>query len=1487
MSASSPRRRGAKGRARQKFAGRVLTSPVPGFTSGITSGEEPLGRLAAAGRRSPLSRQFTGFQIDTRKIVELAEAKLPANVVEGLDKLRKREENGPVDGEMDFLAWELHLEKPKGRPSHNLLRSDSNTLTESHQSLPRTSEKNMRIKIKGEKGFSFSSNQANHTGVSMGSTNNMLKGMDESRLSLFQSSTGTGGPAGLSLRRPVYQTNAAEALGIGTHVKDLQQRHINFRQRQPTPVSHIPLMRESGEQKLLRENNARRGARSKKNALAAEAAAISSLAIVPIQENQSHMSTSMAISGDSALTSRRDGPLPVDKTKFRMDEEIVTKMMMELDAKQLQLVKRDFNEHGGELNLHEFVGVMMKYQPEMESYDAEVNAVAKLCEFFDQVDINGDQSMELQEFTGYIVESSQDRDNFRVDNIKRYDPSPIAPIPSVTYDTRVDHVYYIEELDHLISCDTNRMLSVYEASNCSLIKRASGHKGVIHGVSYLQGRGASSYLATVANDSTLGFWDTQTYSLCQQVPCADVQMSIEWGGAQHDRLFTGGLNGNINVWSVENLECVARLYGHDDIVMDLHSIESMGVIASASLDSHIKFWDVPTQTLRKSLPGHAKGAFSLAYAPEYRFLISAGFDHDALVWNPYVERLITPLKGHNSSLVGVKAIPNTPEIITADNEGFFKIWDIRNFSCVQTFSMNDAKGSEGAAIFANPLSRVAEPTPIRASQIGAIGNGGETPRRGFRGNSSTSKSERMQGDIRENIENRRNLASSLLYNHSLRMSDIDTAISCFTYSTKHRRIVAANHDVRFFDYDRPTDPKLTDTSPTIGVIFNESALTFTTAAGRSVKLWDAESGRLIRIYRDISRAEITALCFDGRKRKFITGDHEGRITVFNLANGARMKNLSAHASEIVALHSLAGTQRIISSSWDGVIKVSDESDPEAAVVLMEINHRNGFAALIRTIPGAALYQERIERNYLQLKKKQLRTVTSIASFEVQRDVTAIAYSKAWKQIATAALDTTICLFNGETGATEALCVGHEIDVCALRYLEPYPYLVSGDANGKIFIWRTHPVTYKTLPWISFYNEISSEAGYAQMASSGDDLFEASRNPIEEENHTAAITCMEWDSNTNTLFVGDELGSLHSWNLSQVLSEAIEYHQQQLSRLIDQASRSYKTKPITSFSQARKLASDKSPLTQVVKEEVSEEANQSFFMTEDSFHASNVETVPTPPETDRKNNDRPSVRVEIAKLKNLRVNRLARAGRNGRLLPQLKLQWTAHSMGVHSIHRIEELNVLATSSVDRMVHLWTTEGSLMGSLLQGSAQDHYVDPNWRIPVDRAAQYQETIAHAREVLDAIAESGGRVRRIADAELISLANSSSESSMQHDAGPETSEHEMDGRDHEVRRRVSLALASRPSIAKIEKDASSCSSDLYSKPKKENQERPAVASKSKSTSKSSIRSSVERSTRSSRQKRRTPIVSRLKLAPELKAAADKLYNSLRPVRNNSEEDS
>lgn len=76
---------------------------------------------------------------------------------------------------------------------------------------------------------------------------------------------------------------------------------------------------------------------------------------------------------------------------------------------------------------------------------------------------------------------------------------------------------------------------------------------------------------------------------------------------------------------------------------------------------------------RRIYGNHTQGVLSLSFNSEYRLLFSSGFDHDIYVFNPYIDSVAFTIEGHSSSIVGVKVIPNSNQIISADIDGYVKV----------------------------------------------------------------------------------------------------------------------------------------------------------------------------------------------------------------------------------------------------------------------------------------------------------------------------------------------------------------------------------------------------------------------------------------------------------------------------------------------------------------------------------------------------------------------------------------------------------------------------------------------------------------------------------------------------------------------------------------------------------------------------------------------------------------------------------------------
>ena len=172
-------------------------------------------------------------------------------------------------------------------------------------------------------------------------------------------------------------------------------------------------------------------------------------------------------------------------------------------------------------------------------------------------------------------------------------------------------------------------------------------------------------------------------------------------------------------------------------------------------------------------------------------------------------------------------VPDTPEVVTADVNGYFKLWDLRNFQCVQT------------------------PPPAKSDD----GRGG--------------------------------------------LSGMSHFIHC---GPKRNRFVASTKCIHFIDQGNCVrEPVSHDFDGISCVCYNNTNLSILSTTAGTVKIWDAITGNIRNIYRDLMTSDITAVCLDDRERKFIAGDANGHIRVFNYANGALMKQLHSHKNEVSQL----------------------------------------------------------------------------------------------------------------------------------------------------------------------------------------------------------------------------------------------------------------------------------------------------------------------------------------------------------------------------------------------------------------------------------------------------------------------------------------------------------------------------------------------------------------------------------------------------------
>lgn len=189
---------------------------------------------------------------------------------------------------------------------------------------------------------------------------------------------------------------------------------------------------------------------------------------------------------------------------------------------------------------------------------------------------------------------------------------------------------------------------------------------------------------------------TRTWKAVHQSPVA----SMAFHPASSSLLATGGCDGTIKVWDLNNENCTHNLRGSAGVVNNVafHPDPNKPQLVSSSMDNAIRVWDLQNSQCVAELKNHYSPVTSLAFTEDNKTLVSAGRDKICSVWDldnyklkkvipvyePVESMILLPKEGDYSQL-GVNN-PNT-HVVTAGSKGILQVWDTSSAKCVHSQSL--------------------------------------------------------------------------------------------------------------------------------------------------------------------------------------------------------------------------------------------------------------------------------------------------------------------------------------------------------------------------------------------------------------------------------------------------------------------------------------------------------------------------------------------------------------------------------------------------------------------------------------------------------------------------------------------------------------------------------------------------------------------------------------------------------------------------------
>lgn len=214
-------------------------------------------------------------------------------------------------------------------------------------------------------------------------------------------------------------------------------------------------------------------------------------------------------------------------------------------------------------------------------------------------------------------------------------------------------------------------------------------------------------LGAILKDFSMSFWDASDNfgfekSMQTAKHCQEMQSSI-WYLEYFQKWVTGDNAGAICVWDLQEekpqrtMRCKSKARIND--LCEIPEINALAIVQEQRL-SHGESAKIQVLSLGRGevlteidTKIERRMLHTLKYSEEYQVLLAAGYERRISLFEINTAYLDTSLRGellgHESAITCFTLVRRTPMVVSADDKGKVKIWNIRNLKCMQTVDFTD------------------------------------------------------------------------------------------------------------------------------------------------------------------------------------------------------------------------------------------------------------------------------------------------------------------------------------------------------------------------------------------------------------------------------------------------------------------------------------------------------------------------------------------------------------------------------------------------------------------------------------------------------------------------------------------------------------------------------------------------------------------------------------------------------------------------------
>ncbi len=479
-------------------------------------------------------------------------------------------------------------------------------------------------------------------------------------------------------------------------------------------------------------------------------------------------------------------------------------------------------------------------------------------------------------------------------------------------------------------------------------------------------------------------------------------------------LVASTLNGHIRCWNVADGKPVWTVTNAGR-AWSLAFSPDETILASSHYRGRVSLWDVATGRPLHTFEGHRAWVHTVAFHPDGKLLASAGTDTQVCLWDVQQKTLVQVLKGHKSRIWSLAFSPEGKLLVSAADEESIHVWDADSGALLRLLP-HPSKGVIQVAFHPNGqwLASCCEQDPHIV--LWDVNSGERIANLTSRSSGPASVAFNPEGDI-------------------LISGGRDGSVELWQVGDqKHMRyikmLVGHQHLVNDISTSR-------------------GGLLATLSFGENIKVWNVESGKLLRVFEGYNRM-IAADAFSPDASLLVQGDASGRIRIWDVPGRRYLNTFQGHTGPIWAVDFCQDGKSFVTVGDDRAVRVWDTASLNCVKTFLEKIGQMWCVTFSQD--GTLLASGGTPYGIIVWDAYPGTGAEGIRWFDTQEDVWTLAFDRAGKTLASGHTAGTVILWDIISGQIKRILQHGSEPVGAIRFSDDGKTLYTSSNQPLLIAW---------------------------------------------------------------------------------------------------------------------------------------------------------------------------------------------------------------------------------------------------------------------------------------------------------------------------------------------------------------------------------------------------------------------------------------------------